>query len=318
MKTGQIIIRKSFKAIGKSFFPMGKSFKAIGKRYFPMRKGFDPIGKKFDPIGKRFDPIGKRFYPIGKRFDPIGKRFFPIRKRFFPIGKKGKGFAQSIYLGTSTFGYHYFLIKTTIMSTVKMGLSKLSVPKLADECDGIVTALTGNASYPTPVPTLDVVSGAIKDTRSAYIAGLDGGKTLKATVRVNAAILRGVMKQLAAYVQQQSGGDQLTILSSGFGVRNAAGPKMKMAQVTGLRSLPNTTAAQAILDWAPVTKAKSYVLQTTPTPAVATSWVAAGNSTKSTAVVTGLTSGTVAWFRVAALGPLGQGPWSDPAMQMVN
>ncbi len=204
------------------------------------------------------------------------------------------------------------------MSTVKMGLSKLPVPKLLDQCDGVVEALTGNTDYPDPVPTLDVVSGAIKNARSAYIAGLDGGKTLKVTVKVNVAILMNTMKQLAASIQQQSGGDQLTILSSGFGVRNAPGPKVKMAQVTGLRSLPNTMAAQVILDWAPAVKAKSYVLQTTPTPAVLTSWVAAGNSTKSTAVVTGLLSGTVAWFRVAALGPLGQGPWSDPAMQMVN
>ncbi len=204
------------------------------------------------------------------------------------------------------------------MSTVKTGLWGQPVPDILEECETIVGTLTGNPTYPDPIPALDVVSGSIKDTRAAYQAGLDGGKTLKATVRVMVAILRGNMTQLGAYVQTQSGGDFLTILSSGFSVRNTPGPKVKMAQVTGLRTLPSVTVGQVPLAWKPAVRAKSYILQTTPTPAVDTSWVAAGNSTKASAIVNGLPSGAITWFRVAALGPLGQGPWSDPAMQMVN
>jgi hypothetical protein len=39
--------------------------------------------------------------------------------------------------------------------------------------------------------------------------------------------------------------------------------------------------------------------------------------TKSSATVTGLTSGQRVGFRVAAIGAAGQGPWSDPATQIV-
>ena len=39
----------------------------------------------------------------------------------------------------------------------------------------------------------------------------------------------------------------------------------------------------------------------------------AGVTTKSKGPVTGLTSGTKYWFRVAAVGAAGQGAWSNPA-----
>jgi hypothetical protein len=41
-------------------------------------------------------------------------------------------------------------------------------------------------------------------------------------------------------------------------------------------------------------------------------------ATKSKATVTGLTSGTRYWFRVAAIGSAGQGPWSDPATAIAS
>jgi hypothetical protein len=48
-------------------------------------------------------------------------------------------------------------------------------------------------------------------------------------------------------------------------------------------------------------------------PAGQTGWRHAFVVTKSSASVPGLVSGKRHWFRVAALGAAGQGPWSDPA-----
>jgi hypothetical protein len=50
-----------------------------------------------------------------------------------------------------------------------------------------------------------------------------------------------------------------------------------------------------------------------PTP---TSWTHAGVATKSRATISGLTSGTRYWFRVAAVNSNGQSGWSDPAAKM--
>ena len=55
-----------------------------------------------------------------------------------------------------------------------------------------------------------------------------------------------------------------------------------------------------------------------PDPLSETNWRQSGyEGTKSSFTITGLTSVARYWFRVAAVGAAGQGPWSDQAMKMV-
>jgi hypothetical protein len=68
------------------------------------------------------------------------------------------------------------------------------------------------------------------------------------------------------------------------------------------------------LQWNPIRRGlKSYIIEKTTDAGAATGWTHAGISTKSKTSISGLTSGTRYWFRVAAVGTAGQGPWSDPA-----
>ena len=46
-------------------------------------------------------------------------------------------------------------------------------------------------------------------------------------------------------------------------------------------------------------------------------WINTRVVTKSSTTVNGLTTGGRVWFRVAAIGAAGQGPWSDPATKIV-
>jgi chitodextrinase len=55
------------------------------------------------------------------------------------------------------------------------------------------------------------------------------------------------------------------------------------------------------------------VIEQTTAPLTPGSWKQAGFSTKAKFSVRGLASGTRYWFRVAALGTAGQGPWSQHA-----
>jgi hypothetical protein len=71
------------------------------------------------------------------------------------------------------------------------------------------------------------------------------------------------------------------------------------------------------LSWDRVEGAKSYVNEKSPDPPTLTSWTHAGVSRKSKMTISGLTSGTRNWFRVAAVGPSGQSGWSDPATKIV-
>ncbi|MEI6236400.1 MAG: fibronectin type III domain-containing protein [Planctomycetota bacterium] len=70
------------------------------------------------------------------------------------------------------------------------------------------------------------------------------------------------------------------------------------------------------LTWDKVRGANSYMIQKSPDPITGGSWTMGAISTKSSATLSGLTSGTKYWFRVAAIGAAGQGAWSDPATKM--
>ena len=63
-------------------------------------------------------------------------------------------------------------------------------------------------------------------------------------------------------------------------------------------------------------KIDAIIVQKSPDPISPTSWQQASVVTKSKTTVSGLTSGTKYWFRVAAVGTAGQGPWSDPATKL--
>jgi hypothetical protein len=99
-----------------------------------------------------------------------------------------------------------------------------------------------------------------------------------------------------------------------------------MAEIFGANQPPAVPPALAAtagdhdgeidLSWDTVAGAKSYVIEKSPDPPTPTSWAHAGVSTKSKMTISGLTSGTRSWFRVAAVGPSGQSGWSDPATKI--
>jgi chitodextrinase len=64
------------------------------------------------------------------------------------------------------------------------------------------------------------------------------------------------------------------------------------------------------MDWAPVRGAYTYIVEKAPDAPVLT-WQPALTTTKSKVAVNTMTSGSKYWFRVAAVGTAGQGPWSD-------
>jgi hypothetical protein len=93
----------------------------------------------------------------------------------------------------------------------------------------------------------------------------------------------------------------------------AIGP---MTQVVSLAATTGDFTGTVDLTWDTVTGARSYVIQQTTTPGDEASWKLVASCIRSGATVAGLTSGTKYYFRVAALGTAGQGPWSDLAEKM--
>jgi hypothetical protein len=75
---------------------------------------------------------------------------------------------------------------------------------------------------------------------------------------------------------------------------------------------------QVALAWNPVPNARSYTLQQTQDITAPGSWINVLNCTKGKLSVSGLVVGQRYWFRVAAIGSAGQGPFGEPASRIVT
>src|SRR5882672_4082166 len=207
------------------------------------------------------------------------------------------------------------------MAKVKLSLGRLSIPQKLTLGQNIITAMTGNANFPTPNPTLASLTTLrtnLSNANNAYEAGkvtLDGLKVARDTAE--AAFDAGYTTE-AATVQSASGGDAAKILSSGMGVADAPGPVVPPGQVLNLVLTAGDNDGSLDFAFDPTFGAHSFELEVSVDPVSPTSWQKKLTVTKSSGTLTGLTSGARMWVRVRAIGADPQpGPWSDPAAKPV-
>lgn len=205
------------------------------------------------------------------------------------------------------------------MSLIKLGLRELDIPQLIAKTRQIVIAMTGNANFPTPAPTLAALTAAADDLE-AKLAAADQARLASeaATLTQNTSVgsLTALLTSEGNYVQTASGGDAAKIESAGMEVRDPSTPIGELPAPTDLDATEGDHNGELDLHWAPVRGAKSYLIEKSADPPTATSWAVAQVSTKSSATVTGLTSGSKVWFRVAAVGAAGNSGWSQPAVKV--
>jgi len=205
------------------------------------------------------------------------------------------------------------------MTYVIKGTSRLSASQLAAKADFIVERMTDNAAFPDPQPTLAEVSAATSSLRTAITEALDGGKTATAKKKARQKELRLLLNQLAGHVGSVAEGNELAILSAGFGVRKPGKPAPEPEMPADVRAFISDHTGRVDLTWAPVDPAVTYHIQwTAGDPTDEKAWQLVAVSTRSSAKVTGLPSGQVSYFRVAGIGTKGMGPWSQVASTLVK
>jgi hypothetical protein len=181
-------------------------------------------------------------------------------------------------------------------------------------CNGIVTAMTGNAYFTTPAPTpaLTVVTGHIQLLSAALSAA---NTRAQGTVEARDTALTVVvsdMHQLKAYVQGISDANRAKaaaiITSAGMGIIiRSPGQKQTFALELGRIS------GQVHL-YAPYVRDATYDWQTSPNQK---DWIDLPSTRQASTTVDGLTPLTAHSFRYRTLTREGRNDWSMPQTILV-
>jgi hypothetical protein len=197
------------------------------------------------------------------------------------------------------------------MSTAALNLSGKSIPFILEKARKILTDMTGNLAFPTPLPTLMVLAALIDALSLAYDNALGGGKVQKKLMRIALKDLMDALKIMLGYVQSVSEGDETMILSTGFDLKRSRTPVGILPPPVNVRSVFGFVPGQIIIRWAGVKKKLIYKIQINDTPGDETKWIDITYIGKIRLVVSGLITDHLYSFRIATISADGIGPYSD-------
>ncbi len=196
-------------------------------------------------------------------------------------------------------------------------LTAISDAELASQTDNIVTAVTGNANFPMPSPSLGLISSALAEFRAAVANAAGGGKELTAIKNAKRAALVSLLRQLASYLTITSAHDLAKLLSSKF--PNQKPTRTKVGQLPAPESpvlRQGKPSGQLDASVTPVYGASSYnwrvALASAPETYLQTAQTVGGRTS-----FKGLTPGESYLVEANAVGAEGPSDWSDDAEMMV-
>lgn len=178
----------------------------------------------------------------------------------------------------------------------------------------VVALMTDNTQYPSPTPTLAVLTASVDSFETKVQEALDGGKIVIATRNAARVELLALMRQLAAYVQANCSSDLLALLTSGFEAVRAPSPVGVLPAPENPRLTLTGKSGELMLKFDRVKNAANYSVQTAP--AATGPWEDEALSTTARIVIGGLTAGETIWARACANGSAGASEWSAPATAM--
>lgn len=204
--------------------------------------------------------------------------------------------------------------ETGFYPRVSLGFARKTDTDLIAFTRNVITLMTGNTDYPTPSPTLTVVTTSVNSFETAVHDALDGGKIAIATRNAARNELLSLLRQLAAYVTGNCKADIVVLLGSGFNAVKTPSPVGVLPAPQNLRLEYTGMSGELRLKFDRVTNAANYSIQTATSPDGP--WDDQDLSTASRVTIGGLTPGKVYWARACANGSQGSSEYGGPATAM--
>jgi hypothetical protein len=197
---------------------------------------------------------------------------------------------------------------------VSLGFGRLSDGDLDNFAQGVIDAITGNATFPTPPVTIANLQAATDDFTSKMAAAQTGGPADTAAKNNSRQALLGDLRQVASYVQIRCNNDLELLLTSGFQAQSTNRASTPLEQPQGLM-IKNDGSGRLAAKVDPVKNTSMYEGRIKGPTGDWLPSVFSGDSQRIT--FSGLTPGTMYTIEVRALGgSTGQSDWSDPSSHM--
>jgi chitodextrinase len=197
---------------------------------------------------------------------------------------------------------------------VSLGFAELSDTGLDNFAQGVIAALTGNPTYPTPPVTLANLQAAVDDFTTRMAAAQTGGVSETAAKNNSRDVLVGMLRKVATYVQLTCNDDPSLLLTSGFQMQSTNRASAPLEKPHGL-NIKNGGSGRLVARVDPVKNANTYEGRTKAANGEWLPSVFSGDSRRIT--FSGLSPGTNYTIEVRALGgSTGQSDWSDPSTHM--
>ena len=178
----------------------------------------------------------------------------------------------------------------------------------------VINAMTGNAAFPNPTPSLATVAADLAAYEAAEAQVVTRVKGAAVARNAKYMVLHTDLEHLMGSVQQaadaNSANAQSIIESAGFAIRKTASkPKSEIKIVPGgvpgsVKLMAKAVAPRASYEWQYSTDQKT--------------WINAPTSLQAKTAITGLTSGTTYYFRFRGVTKAGEGAYSQVVQVLLS
>ena len=208
---------------------------------------------------------------------------------------------------------------TTITKTNHRSLVPLKLPTVVGAlitfAEAIVRAMTNNLQFPTPAPTIAVLSQAIADLQTAETAALARTKGAVITRNEKKVALVALLQQLKGYVQTIADAN----VENGASIISSAGLAVRKVPTRAPRvftAKPGKVSGTAALVAASAARRSSYEWEYSTDGGK--TWVTTPVTLQAKSTILGLSPTATVLFRYRPVTKTGEGDWSQSVSLIIK
>jgi len=201
------------------------------------------------------------------------------------------------------------------MKKVLLGFVQIAPPEKASYYRNVVSMVTGNVFFPTPIISLADLNTALDKFEADILAARDGGHLAVAVMHDSEIAIDKMFRGLAHYVDMIADGDETIILSAGFQATKDMAPRTKLP----LSAIDGDHSGSIKITYKAMDRAASYIIEWSKDvlPTTESGWEVLASVTQTSYVLNNLVVGCYYYFRVAAVTPDGTTEFSEPIRKLV-